>query len=414
MTRVNVYAGAADFYIVRGGEDDLAPGVLPGPAPQRGDAAGTPYYEIPIAIQDRSFNIGGSLFYPDNRAFFEGQRPSRLHIPFTGDPACEGASDVPPIWNPEFFGTAIMVNGRTWPYLNVEQRRYRFRLLNGCNSRFLILTLDRPGLPFWQVGTEGGFVEAPVERSQLLLAPAERADVIVDFTNVPVGTEILLRNLGPDEPCGGGDPEEAFEQADPGSTGMVMQFRVLPAASYDSSTPPWQLTLPPRTPLPEATRERAVSLNEAMSETVRAVARKSGGISLACKNPGAAPFGPTAALLGIVVDGASQAHAWMDTVTENPLEGSTELWHIHNLTVDAHPIHIHEVMFEIVGRTDAEGHTRPPESWERGTKDTVIALPGEVTTIKAQFDLPGRFVWHCHIVEHEDNEMRPLDVTPAN
>jgi spore coat protein A, manganese oxidase len=85
---------------VRGGEDDLAPGVLPGPAPQRGDAAGTPYYEIPIAIQDRSFNIDGSLFYPDNRAFFEGQRPSRLHIPFTGDPACGGASDVPPIWNP--------------------------------------------------------------------------------------------------------------------------------------------------------------------------------------------------------------------------------------------------------------------------------------------------------------------------
>ena len=152
MTRANVYAGAAGFYILRGGPDDLAPGVLPGPAPQRSDAPGTSYYEIPIAIQDRSFRPDGSLFYPDTRAFFEGLRPSQLRIPFMGDAACSGPSDVPPIWNPEFFGTAMMVNGRTWPYLNVEQRRYRLRLLNGCNSRFLILALDRAGLPFWQVG----------------------------------------------------------------------------------------------------------------------------------------------------------------------------------------------------------------------------------------------------------------------
>ena len=415
MTRVNVYAGAAGFYLVRGGPDDLAPGVLPGPAPQRDDAPGTAYYEIPIAIQDRSFNTDGSLFYPDNRAFFEGLPQNKLRIPFMGDAACTGPSDVPPIWNPEFFGTTMMVNGRTWPYLTVEQRRYRFRLLNGCNSRFLILTLDRAGLPFWQVGTEGGFLDAPVERTSVLLAPAERADVIVDFTNVAVGTQIVMRNLGPDEPYGGSDPDDEFERADPSSTGLVMQFRVVAATSSDSSTPPWQLALPPRVPLPDATRERAVSLNEDMSRTVLVVDREEGGVRLACKNPEAEPFGPTAALLGTVVDGTPQALGWMDPVTENPIEGSTELWHIHNFTVDAHPIHIHEVMFEVVGRTNSAGVARPPEPWERGTKDTVIALPGEVTTIKARFDVPGRFVWHCHIVEHEDNEMmRPIDVVPAS
>ena len=100
------------------------------------------------------------------------------------DPACDGPSDVAPIWNPEFFGNAIVVNGATWPSLDVQRRRYRFRFLNGCNSRFLILRMDN-GLPFWQIGNEGGFLPAPVELRELLLGPAERADVIVDFTNVP-------------------------------------------------------------------------------------------------------------------------------------------------------------------------------------------------------------------------------------
>ena len=119
-----------------------------------------------------------------------------------------------PIWNPEFFGNTIVVNGRTWPYLTVEQRRYRFRLLNGCNTRFLILKLSRDGLPFWQIGADGGFLPAPVNLDRLLIAPGERADVIVDFTDVPVGTEIVLQNLGPDEPFGGGEPGRDFESAE--------------------------------------------------------------------------------------------------------------------------------------------------------------------------------------------------------
>ena len=414
MTRVNVYAGAAGFFILRGGADDLAPGVLPGPAPRRGDAPGTPYYEIPLAIQDRSFNADGSLFYPDTRAFFEEVRPGTLQIPLAGEPACDGASDVPPIWNPEFFGTAMMVNGRTWPYLTVEQRRYRFRLLNGCNSRFLVLAFDRPGLTFWQVGAEGGFLDAPVELTRILMAPAERADVVVDFTQVPAGTRIVLLNLGPDEPFGGGEPEEDFDGADPASTGLVMQFRVVAATSHDSSTLPSQLVLPPRVPLPAATNERDVALLEEMSHTVRVVTRPGGVVQLACDSAGGEPFGPTAALLGTVANGIPHALGWMDPVTETPAEGTTELWHIHNHTVDAHPIHIHEVMFEVVARTDAQGVTRAAEATEQGTKDTVIAYPGEVTTVRARFDLPGRFVWHCHIVEHEDNEMmRPIEVIPT-
>ena len=147
MTRLNVYAGPAGFYLIRGGGRDLPNGVLPGPGPAFGDPPGTPYYEIPIAIQDRSFNDDGSLFYPASRTFFD-----RFAGPFVPE------SDISPIWNPEFFGDAMMVNGKTWPYLETQQRRYRLRLLNGCNSRFLILRLNRPGLRFFQIGGDGGFL----------------------------------------------------------------------------------------------------------------------------------------------------------------------------------------------------------------------------------------------------------------
>jgi hypothetical protein len=153
MTANNVYAGPAGFYIIRGGPggDDAVidsrtgtKAVLPGPAPNDGDKfpPNKTYYEIPIAIQDRAFNADGSLFYPNNRAFFEGLTPAQLQIPFTPDGAMNGQpSDVAPIWNPEFFANTIVVNGKTWPVLDVEPRRYRFRLLNGCDARFLILKI---------------------------------------------------------------------------------------------------------------------------------------------------------------------------------------------------------------------------------------------------------------------------------
>jgi FtsP/CotA-like multicopper oxidase with cupredoxin domain len=381
MTRLNVYAGPAGFYLLRGGPEDAAGNRLPGPAPARGDRPGTSYYEIPLAIQDRSFNADGSLFYPDSREFFDG---------FAGPYIGEADSDISPIWNPEVFGDAILVNGRTWPYLEVEQRRYRLRILNGCNSRFLILRLG-DGMPLWQIGTEGGFLDRPIELTELLLAPAERADVIVDFTRAPVGSEIILRNLGPDEPFGGGEPDGDFDAADPDTTGQVMQFRVVSSRDRDTSKRPDKLRLPRSRSLSKADRRRAVSLNEEDSAVL-------------------ADVGPRAALLG-TMNGDANPLEWDDAISERVAVGSTEIWELHNFTADAHPIHIHEVQFEVVGRQPFDGPTRPPERWEEGRKDTVIAYPGEITRVKAQFGVAGRFVWHCHIVEHEDNEMmRPYSI----
>ena len=430
MTRVNVYAGPAGFYLLRGGRDDIKGSALPGPAPQRGDNAGLTYREIPVAIQDRSFNADGSLFYPDNRAFFEGlnvpgaepQFPGagELRIPFIPDLTPDDrASDISPLWNPEFFGNTMVVNGRTWPYLDVEQRRYRLRLLNGTQGRFLILKMAND-MPFWQIGTEGGFLPKRVRLQQLLLAPAERADVILDFTDVPVGTDIVLRNLGPDEPFGGGEPGKDFRPADPGTTGQVMQFRVTARKGTDSSTAPAALRLPRFTALPQTARVRHLSLNEMMSATVTAEERDGSIVT----DPKGEPFGPQEALLGTFDPKTNlpQAHNWMDPVTETIKKGRVEEWAIHNLTADAHPIHVHEVQFQVVSRRVADPDESPhgylgagavikPERWESGYKDTVIAYPGEVTRIKARFDITGLFVWHCHIIEHEDNEMmRPLKV----
>jgi len=393
MTRANVYAGPAGFYLLRGGSSDLPEGVLPGPAPRLGDAPGTRYYEIPLAVQDRSFNADGSLFYPASREFFDGF--SGPYIP---------SSDISPIWNAEFFGNTMVVNGRTWPVLSVEPRRYRFRLLNGCNSRFLILKIvsdalaSRPAtaaVPFWQIGSEGGFLPNPVRLDQLLMSPAERADVIVDFTGVPEGTELFLINEGPDEPFGGGAPGVEFEAADPSTTGQVMKLVVGPLASTDTSVAPSQLTLPSFTPLGAATATRQVSLNEEDSAVLEGV-------------------GPREAELGTLDEAGNPVIlGWDHPITENPAFGATEVWEIHNFTEDAHPIHIHEVQFQVVDRQPFDGGPRPPESWEAGYKDTVIAYPEEITRVKALFDLAGLYVWHCHILEHEDNEMmRPYRVGP--
>lgn len=422
MTRLNVYAGPAGFFLVRGGpEGDKAvldsrtgtTAVLPSPAPREGDRfpSNKTYYEIPIAVQDRSFNADGSLFYPDSRAFFDG-----ITGPYIPD------TDVSPIWNPEFFGNMIIANGNTWPFQQVEQRRYRLRFLNGCQSRFLILDFsDIPGVEVWQIGNEGGFLAAPVNLtasngSRLLMGLAERADLIVDFTNVPVGNH-LLRNVGPDEPFGGGEPPDGssgggeppddFDEADPDSTGQVLQFRVVPPVAPDPTTPPQFLVLPAITRLAGGTTRRLALLEKASEFFEDA---------------------PVEARLGVVdATGTPVAKRWMDPVTENPAVGATEVWEYYNTTADAHPMHIHELLFQVVNRQDLAldedgevlrpvqpvGDPTPPESWENGWKDTVVAYPGQVTRLRMRFVNSGQFVWHCHIVEHEDNEMmRPYRIGP--
>jgi len=405
MTRVNVHIAGAGFYNLRGGPSDLPAGVLP-----------SGQYEIPLALMDRSFNFDGSIFFPDSRSFFDGFFGP--YIP---------ATDVAPIHNPEFFGNTMVVNGNTWPLAQVEKRRYRFRILNACNSRFVILKLvaadpatndavAQTAEPIWQIGADGGFLPRPVKpayagQNQLLIGPAERVDVIIDFTKFPVGTQLWLANVGPDSPFGGGSPGVDFPISDPGTTGQVMKFEVIARVGQDTTTRPIRLNLPAITKLGPAQKTRRLSLNELDSSSPILPAGT----------------GPIGAFLGTMQGGSPMVMMWGDPITENITLNNTEVWSIFNFTMDAHPIHLHQVQFEVISRqalaTDATGAIITPvalagppirrERWESGTKDTVIAYPGQVTRIKAHFDLLGLYVWHCHIIDHEDNEMmRPFQVVP--
>ena len=511
MTRANVYAGPAGFWLVRGGPHDggtVGPGgaaaVLPGPAAQRGQGVlelnvpGSParngIRELAVAIQDRSFLENGQLFYPRTRAFFEGLLPRQLKIEFAPE------TDVAPIWQPEAFFDVMVVNGVAWPSLDVAQALYRFRLLNGCNSRFLNLALeivDSPDpalvgteIPFFQIGAEQGFLPrvamistgfatelpgtgvlpppapAPDPDQALVLGNAERADVLVDFRGLPTGTVVRMTNTGPDEPFGGftGAPTPGDEPvADPETTGQVLQIVVdasLNGASPTDPTGATPATAPedlvpnaegPLPPAHNAGNPRNVSLNEEESEDVCVLFDPSEDAyvlpvrQVPCDTPSptpegyeVVPFGPVAALLGLVdLTGPTPAGEdlhWTEPgtglqktiplpsgsadvwITENPALDAVEEWDIYNFTVDAHPIHLHLVRFEVVERTVLDPETSPPgldvvQPWESGFKDTVIAYPGQITRVKARFDLRGLYVWHCHIVEHEDNEMmRPYFV----
>ncbi len=528
MTRTNVYAGLAGFWLIRGDHlpagggtvvsdavDNVATpadndGVLPGPAPVAGDSVlslntpGDPVRnavrEIPIVIQDRSFNADGSLFYPRNRAFFEGLDADRLLVDLAPQ------TDVAPLWNPEVFFNVMVVNGVTWPKLDVAKAQYRLRLLNGCNSRTLNLALfvvdpatgridPAREVPFYVIGGAQGYLPkvvkvstgfatalpadgtlpadavAPDPDQALLMAPAERPVVIVDFSGLTDGTVVRLINTAPDSPFQGfdADPEEK-EVADPLTTGQVMEFIVKASLTGTSPTDPngatpatavQDLALHPEALLGAPIRSRQVSLNELESEQVCVIAGLNGSALLQldvapatdpsdvprfladCAAAGGEPYGPRIAELGTVdlTDPAAPAGVplrWMDPtdvsspaavemadgstiqvkVSENPTVGDTEDWQIYNFTADAHPIHLHLVRFEVIGRTLMDGTTPglhgSVQPWEAGYKDMVISYPGEITTIRARFDLPGLYVWHCHILEHEDNEMmRPYVVSPA-
>ncbi|RAI30656.1 multicopper oxidase family protein [Rhodoplanes serenus] len=390
ITRLNVYAGLAGFWLIRSDDPADHPTVA-----GSGAAAVLPAdtHDIPLAIQDRAFNTDGSLYYPDSRKLFDDY--AGPYIP---------ASAVPPIWVPEFFGDCMVVNGRTWPYCTVDARRYRLRVLNACNSRVLVLRFADPAVEVWQIGSEGGYLAAPVKLRDVVLAPAERADLVVDFSRVAPGARVVLRNRGPDAPYKG-DAEDDEARADPRSTGQVMQFRVVRPTSPDPTTPPARLVMPAIAPL-AAGRERALALVEAMTPSGKDEVPHE--VALATFD--AARGRP---------DGVTVAH-WGDPISENPAPGDTETWAFHNFTADAHPMHVHDVLFQVVDRQELDetngrpkGRARPPRPEETGWKDTVIAPPGQVTRVRMRFAKAGRFVWHCHMVEHEDNEMmRPFRVGP--
>jgi spore coat protein A len=265
-------------------------------------------------------------------------------------------------------------------------------MLNGSDSRFYSLFLSS-GQPFHQIGTDDALLDAPVTLDRLVIGPGERHDVVIDFSAPTLwGSTIILRNTAP-------APYPKGEAADPRTVGQVMAFRVtkpLDVSSYPLTTLPTDLrpVHGPIVSLPAPVRSRKLLLFEGEDD-----------------------FGRILPLLGTTEQGGLD---WDDEVTENPDLDDTEVWEIHNTTVDAHPIHLHEVAFQVLDRqkfraTQAPngalsnirylGAPRPPAPNEVGWKDTVQMLPGEVTRIVARFDLPGEYVWHCHILSHEDHEM---------
>jgi spore coat protein A len=394
ITRLNVYAGLAGFYILR---DRFDTGQVDDPStPPNENPSNLPAgpYEIPLVIQDRLFTKDGQLYYPSEPESKDQPDPSVL---------------------PEFFGDTILVNGKAWPKLDVEPRVYRLRLLNGSDSRFYNLHFEESGPTIYQIGTDGGLLPAPVPLHQLLLAPAERADVLIDFSG-QTGKTLLLHNNAP-APFKGTLTEG--ELVYPKTTSDIMAFNVvkpLNPSIPDQGVPP--TLIPPITPLTQTGSTRGLMLFE-----------------------GTDSYGRLQPLLGIV-DPTSPNDGtllWDDPITENPRLNDAEVWEIYNATEDAHPIHLHLVQFQIINRqafeaevmdkelpdgggpftpmggklTDIEfiGDPIPPNVNEDGWKDTVIMNPGEVTRIIAKFDRRGEYVWHCHILSHEDHEMmRPFYV----
>jgi spore coat protein A len=362
ITRLNVYAGLSGFFLLR--DDQESRLNLP---------AGR--YEIPLLLQDRTLDDRGQLIY--SPAFEDGTVPS------------------PGVWAPEFFGDLPVVNGAIYPFLEVEPRTYRLRILNGSNSRFFNLYFNLAKSPtdipvlagFHQIGTDGGFLPIPVSLKTLLLGPAERADVLVDFFAFNGKTLTLANNAAAPYP---------------GWTMMhhharlteLMQFRVV---------------------APLSANERPYSIPQSIAfsslDSATAVATRDFVLTEQMDAHGRS--------LGVRINGKG----YDDPVTEEVKLGSTEKWRFINTTDDAHPMHLHLVQFRIVERQGFDpaslagslrliGNPRAPQPNEAGWKDTAIVNPGEVLTILVKFDgYAGRYVFHCHMLEHEDNDMmRPYEV----
>jgi spore coat protein A len=418
ITRLNVYAGLAGFYLLEDNRERklTVNGILP-----------KQKHDIEIVIQDRMFDATGELFWPaypnegPYNEFIYGEGVDLTHWP-------DVFPDEGPSILAEFFGDFIVVNGTVWPYLNVEPRPYRFRLLNGSDSRFYILKLSEiengepvnGEIPFLQVATDDGLLPKAEELTKLLIAPGERAEIVVDFGNYN-GKSVRFLNFGPDEPFKGlypdgrlSDGEGGFlDEADPSTTGQIMQFNVnkklkvtkgLPIATVLAET----FLRDPLVNLGESTTTRQLGLFEGSDE-----------------------YGRLQPLLGALNNaGYIESLIWDDVITENPGLNDVETWEVFNFTADAHPVHLHLVAFQIIGRAPITfdenfgeegveldeitvGGIEEPAANEKGWKDTFIVPPGYVGIIKAKFDRPGRYVWHCHILSHEDHEMmRPFHVGP--
>jgi spore coat protein A len=383
-TRTNVYAGLAGLYFIR---DDMDTGEADNPL---GLPAGP--YEIPLVLQDKTFNADGSMFYPT-----------------------QGVTDYHPRWVPEFFGDVAVVNAKIWPVVDVEPRRYRLRIVNGSQARFYRLRFanEKNGreLPFTQIGTDGGLLRAPVPMTTLVISPGERADLIVDFARHDRASFIVTNNARTPYPMGAR-----------ATLSQLLKIRVnRPLRSRDHTTPAADLQLPALPSLPAPSLTRVQHLSETLDPL-------------------------TGAPISLNVEDAAyldeQSH--LPHVTTRPAANAVEDWLLVNTTADTHPIHLHLVTFEVIDRRPFDIAAYDPKSQtisytgpavpatpnENGRKDTVQAHPGQVTRIRARFELPDegeielptgvanpQYVWHCHILEHEENDMmRAFEVvrpTPA-
>jgi FtsP/CotA-like multicopper oxidase with cupredoxin domain len=467
ITRLNVYAGLAGFYFVR---DQYDTG-------EHNNPLGLPAYpyELAYAIQDRMFTDNGELFYPA----YPGD-------PFYADFITGEGAILPPDLFPnggptalaEFFGDHMVVNGLIWPKENVEPRNYRMHLLNGTDSRFMAIqffevptgatdfsTVLSGPLDFMVVGSDQGLASSPSTVQTLLSEPGSRYDIVFDFKTVTPSNRVIMKNIGGDEPFGGDIPgPQVF-----GETDRIMAFDVV--LPLDTSVPdvnPTGINFGPAVPAPTQPQQpRKVALFEGKDEFGRLQPLL--GTAEPAKdhlgNPINWPAKPVYSSVGLTgqMEGSI---AWHSPTTENPAIDTTEEWEIWNVTGDAHPVHLHLVHFEILGRREikwdsntisgeeedrvipnAQNETpagdgtylvtqptvqhnsvagdpttygigfkimnktngaivpQPAEYVENTPKDMVTALPAQITHIKAKFDKPGRYVWHCHILSHEDHEM---------
>jgi len=481
ITRLNVYAGMAGFYIIRDKDDS-------GDDKNRLSLPFFPY-EAALAIQDRMFKANGELFYPafPGDPFYadfidgEGAVLPRAIFPGGGPTALA-----------EFFGDHMVVNGKIWPKMDVEPRNYRLRFLNGCDSRFLVVRFRRAAtasstdltgagdpLPFTVIGSDQGLTGSPKIVDTLVMETGSRYDVIFDFKSVPAGSRIIMENIGGDTPFGftygdGLEPEDLFPNR---QTDRIMAFDVnLPLGALPDVSP----TSAALAAYSVDRQKRFANYQLANINRTRRVALFEGKDELGRLQPLLGTAEPATDYLGQPINWpATPAYAnaglvgqmegsiaWHSPTTENPNLGDTELWEIYNVTGDSHPIHLHLVHFEVIERrvilwdsnADEDGfipagaspagdgtylvpqpvvqHTgvlgegfrivnatydttttaNPGSEYADGDtpKDMVTARPGEVTFIKAQFDKPGHYVWHCHILSHEDHEMmRALHVGPG-
>ncbi len=484
ITRLNVYAGLAGFYLLedentldlKTSENGADP-VLPGGA-----------YETEIVIQDRAFTTDGQLYYP---AFADDKLPDgaggsgSVSEEVGGDDFTEEGGTFPSAL-PEFFGDHIIVNGMAWPNLDVAQGDYKFRMLNGSDSRFYVLQLDNPDVAVTLTGTDTGLLENSItimdgdgtqaQGEQLVLAPGDRVDLVFDFSGVPDTETVELINVGPAyEPFKGLNTDGSLAEAEAADSnepvGHIMQFTVDAGLGALNAT---------------VNDDGPVSLHDSFVDwTVDVVSNKVDSDNVDSDNvggdnlgdniadiavnvrrlglfEGADEFGRVNPLLGTAEEGQIHTYDpnhntgeikdfgpldWFADTTETPLLDTYEQWDVFNFTANSHPVHIHLTTFQVVGKyeidfqdededgvpddTNGDGITygvmgtddfddvdilvsatpemlRPEDT---GWQDTVEVAPGEMLSVVANFDRPGEYVWHCHILSHEDHEMmRPFEV----